>query len=271
MDGTWNSATLVIVLLMLVLVTLALSYHLMQRRTRRRYIEGIEWMQQLCQLLALLQQHRGLSNGYLHGDDSARPRIAQLQQQIGQQLDLLNRKGVWIHLSGIWLGIQGHWSRLEHSYLQLGADASLKQHNRIITHLLNLIADCAENHQLHHLRQDEKQVAYLWQELLSTAEYIGQARALGTGVTAAGSCSSVDKIRLNFLHNRLSNYMSQQESVQVSSALGELLSTLRHQVIVDLPTIASQDYFKQASAVMELLMQQCQQGLTQLAEQLRSH
>jgi len=257
--------------LVVLAIGLVTSYYCMQRRQRARYIDGIHWLQQLCQLLALLQQHRGLSNGFLNGDEAAALRISQLQSQIGQQIEVLNRQGVWIHLSDLWLGIQDHWGRLGQSYRHIGARESLAQHNRMIGHMLHLVADCAESHQLHLLEQEQQPVTYLWQDLLGTVEYIGQARALGTGVTAAGCCNSVDRIRLNFLHNRLSSCMSQLQAAPVSGALGNLLETLRHRVIVDLPTIHPGEYFEQASGVMELLMEEFQTGLSQLESQLDRH
>jgi len=61
-----------------------------------------------------------------------------------------------------------------------------------IIHLLNT-HETSEHH------NGFPNIGYVWRELVTLTENIGQARAIGTGVSVQKHCSSVDKIRLNFL------------------------------------------------------------------------
>lgn len=96
-----------------------------------------------------------------------------------------------------------HWSRLEGSALTLPVSDNIKQHNQLIANMLQLIEDIAAHHNLLFVTHPGDGVSTLWRELLYTTEWLGQARALGTGIAAAGQSTGVERIRLGFLCERI--------------------------------------------------------------------
>lgn len=254
----------------LVIVVIALtSSRQAKRQTQQRYLDGIAWLQQLRILLTTVQQHRGLTNGYLNGDTSSKPRIAEQQRAIVAQINKLNQQGKWIDKNERWLGIRDHWSRLSSNYINHQPSYALEQHNRLVLNVLYLIEDCAEQHHLQELYlSNSKSAEELWKATLFNAEYIGQARALGTGVAAAHHCSSVARIRLKYIHSQLDNYRLKAGNRQINEKLQPLLNSLEHEIMSASPSIKPLDYFALATEALESVVQGFDQGLAQLHKQL---
>lgn len=239
------------------------------RKQHQRYRDGIAWLQLLRVLLTKTQQHRGLSNGYLHGDSSAQSKIAQLQREISQQSNQLEVHGSWLIQTERWGSIKDHWQRLSANYMNHQPSYSLEQHNKLILNILHLIEDCAEQHHLQELSlQGDESVEHLWKSLLFNAEFIGQARAVGTGVTAAKRCNSVERIRLKYLHSKLTEFKQTARNVASSSALAPLLLSIEQDVILNEPNISSSDYFSMATQALDSVMEEFDQGLSDLKQTL---
>jgi hypothetical protein len=59
-----------------------------------------------------------------------------------------------------------------------------------------LIDDIVQDCELLSLKDQQQKPLYIyWRELLTAVEHIGQARAIGIGVSTVASCSSVSRIR----------------------------------------------------------------------------
>ncbi|MBW8190456.1 nitrate- and nitrite sensing domain-containing protein [Neiella marina] len=242
-----------------------------RRQSQQRYLTGISWLQQLRLLLTAVQQHRGLTNGFLNGDSKAKARIAEQQRIINAQINTLNRLGKWSHQNERWLSIQDHWERLASNYINQQASYALEQHNRLVLNLLYLIEDCAEQHHLQELYlTSNKSADELWKATLFNAEYIGQARALGTGVAAAHHCSSVARIRLKYIHSQLDSYCRQANDSNINEKLRPLLISLESDIMVAHPAINPLDYFSLATNALEAVVEVFDRGLEQLAQQLNS-
>ena len=166
-----------------------------------RRADGLLLLQGLRQLLEHLQQHRGLSTGYLGGDHSLKGKVDQIRATIHSDQNNLDASSLSCHER--WESFTDHWSRLEHSALSLPVSDNIKQHNQLIANLLQLIEDIAARHSLLFVTQPGDGVGTLWRELLYTTEWLGQARALGTGIAAAGQSTGVERIRLGFLCERI--------------------------------------------------------------------
>jgi hypothetical protein len=93
---------------------------------------------------------------------------------------------------------------LSNNYTSLSVANNFEQHTALIQNLTYLLEDAAESA---HLTSDHlsgfDNVGYVWRELLQTTENVGQCRAIGTGVAVQKNCSSVDKIRLSYLLQNL--------------------------------------------------------------------
>ncbi|RKF21425.1 hypothetical protein DBZ36_01895 [Alginatibacterium sediminis] len=255
------------VLLIVLMVTLAIRE---RRISKARFLEGLIWLQKLRNILSLVQQHRGLSNGYVCGDHSLSLRILPLQTQINLQRMALSNHGTWIANNPDWAAIQEHWQRLSTGFEKLDSNNNLEQHSKLISSILYLIDDCAEQHQLYEVKdQDQRSIRYLWQDLLVTAENVGQARAIGTGVAATGRCTSVNRIRLSYLHQAISNVSQQNHDVR-NAALNNLLDLLTQKVIVDSPSVSANDYFDVATLALEEVLVRFDETLAELKQLIAS-
>lgn len=184
-----------------IVATGALISHRRNARTRWQRGQGAQLLLGMRRLLEHLQQHRGLTTGYLRGDRSLAAGIEQARRAISddlRQLDIASLASF-----DRWLAFDDHWSRLGRSALSLSVTANLEQHNRMLANLLPLIEDIAASRGLLFVEAPGDGTATIWRELLQTTEWLGQARALGTGIAAAGISSGVERIRLGFLCERI--------------------------------------------------------------------
>jgi hypothetical protein len=161
-----------------------------------------------------------------------------------------------------WSSLIDHWSRLGGGYLQGDGEKNFKQHNILIANLLYLIDDVADVHHLSKVTGDAMDTD--WRYLLSIAEYIGQARALGTGVAAKGECSSVLRIQLNHLRNKISSSVDSSWPDNSRSEIQQLLRCIETQLIIERPNIQAGDYFKLATRCIEHVLEQFDRQIDRL-------
>lgn len=232
-----------------------------KRKAREEQQRGVNWLAELRLLLSHMQRHRGLSSGLLAGNKELEREIEQIQNKIRRDCETINGIGQWIQENERWLGIEQHWRRLSQSYRTLHIDNSLQQHNKLITNLLFLIEDTAEAHHLRLLDDNGARLSFIWRELLVAAEHIGQARALGTAITASGRCDSVSRIRLAYLENKIRETTEQawrnlETPSQTRLQVDMLLRCIQEDVMTDTPTLSSQAYFEKASQCLEAVLGQ---------------
>ena len=256
----------------LVLTSLAHTWRVRNRRTRQ--LKGIEWLVCLRHLLAHLQQHRGLTSAFLAGKTELKGDISSLHTQIRRDCEAVILIGEWITHSPRWQGIEEHWQRLAQRFQTLDRDTNIGQHNRLITNLIYLIEDTADAHELKHLCEDIAQAQRVWRDLLISAEHIGQARAIGTAITAAGNCDSVSRIQLSYLSNKIEETSQRVKndleiSHQTQHKLQELLYCIKDRVMLDTPQIDSQIYFKLATACLEDMLAKYDEEVMRLRVNIR--
>lgn len=185
-------------------ITVAVINQKNQVLMKKKQRTGLQWLLLLRGFLSHTQQHRGLTTGYLNGDQSLEQRIEQLHQSLMSDIKKIENIDEWITENENWNSIKDHWLRLKRGYKTNTMENNLTQHGCLIRNILYLIEEMAEHHQLLRLDNiDEFGVDFIWRNLLETTEYMGQARALGTGISASQSCSSVDKIKLNYLKDKI--------------------------------------------------------------------
>ncbi|MBD9360319.1 nitrate- and nitrite sensing domain-containing protein [Methylomonas fluvii] len=188
------------------------------RQTRLEHLRGqlhcLEITGALKNLLTQIQQHRGMVSAYLNGDLSFKYKITVLQSDIDRQLDQLSGQFKRSPESlQSFVEIRDAWKQLQPSVLHLTKEASFERHCLLAGTILNLIRDIAEHSQLH---QESicpfSFIEILWHLLPDTAEAIGQARAIGTGMAAAGRCRITDRIKLGFLITRIRQAIERVEA-----------------------------------------------------------
>jgi hypothetical protein len=227
-----------------------------ERQNVNKQQAGISWLQLLAKLLTLMQQHRGLTTGYIGGDSSLKPRIDDLQRAINNQIKQVEQQGDWAKSNDGWIGINDHWKRLSGYYKDHSKDYNFTQHSSLIKSLLYLIEDCAEQHHLQELQCAKKQPAsILWQQLLNAGEYVGQARAIGTGIAATGASSSVERIKLNYLKQQLEAFLLKNPMPELNPFIEQLLESISNHILIAKPDLTADQYFKLATAALDKIIE----------------
>lgn len=239
---------------LLFLLFLALSLKRKRRIAERMLARGIEYIKLMRNLLTYIQQHRGLTTGYINGNTSVQAEIDKVNLHVKRIAQDIQDSGLWVRDNIKWMSLLDHWQRLAQSYLQGDADNNFKQHNILIANLLYLIEDVADSHHL--AKMGGGSLDTDWRYLLSIAEYIGQARALGTGVAARGECSSVMRIQLNHLRNKISGSVEEAWSEKLRQEIKSLMQCIETQLVVDKPTITPGDYFALATRCIDHILEQ---------------
>jgi hypothetical protein len=221
-----------------------------KRTEEKLFNTGICYLKKLRNLLTYIQQHRGLTNGFLSGNLALGPDIQALELKIKNEISDIQAIAGWIQTNSKWDSMVDHWMRISTNYKTAGAEGNLKQHNNLIANLLYLIDDLAYAHHLGKLgligATDSN-----WRKLLFIAEYIGQARALGMGVVSRGICTSVLRIQLNHLKVKIESNINPAWDESTRYDFQHFLKVIQEQVITDTPTIAPAEYFKLATGCIE--------------------
>ncbi|MDO7086417.1 hypothetical protein WNY51_00695 [Pseudocolwellia sp. AS88] len=245
-------------------IIIAFSIRVAKRsKIKKSQLQGITYITQLKPLISLVQQHRGLTSAWLNGDENVKPKLVNLQNEIKQVIHLLNKTD--LQANERWMSFYDHWQRMLEFKIKPSVSNSFDQHCSLIKNLSYLLEDTSESYFLtseHH--KGFPNIGYTWRELIVLTENIGQARAIGTGVSVQKHCSSVDKIRLSFLAENMTkvstgtlnnlHYLSDEiekhnNHIQIArSKIQELTLVIAKELVnsTDI-TIESQDYFSMAS------------------------
>ena len=227
-----------------------------------KQLRGLRWLANLRVVMAHIQQHRGMTHGYLNGNYEAAKEIESLQKRVSQNFAEISAIDNAIEDNEFWQGITQHWARLAGRYKYIDRENNLMQHNQLIKNILCFIDELAQECDLLSLKnQHNKPLHLYWRDLLAAVEFIGRARAIGTGVAAAGACDQLSRTRLHHLcqqieehTNRLWSEMELDESGSVE--IKRLMICIDEQILLGMPTISANDYFLLATAAIDSLLGQ---------------
>lgn len=260
-----------------------LAFYGLHRRARWQKQQHIQLnIRQLTLLRALIagfQRHRGLSNGVLCGDGSLGQDLASTRQALdrhirdAQALDSTHAEA--------WNSLIDHWSRMREGR---GSDPAnnLAQHHLIIRNSIFLMEDVANEIDLSGGKATLAYLPCIWREVVQAAEWAGQARALGTGIAAAGRSSAEQRVRMRFLYQKIqllagTAFATLQRHVAKHPQTDSFRLTQRAQVVEDFlrcieqellgqeqPVIAAKAYFQHATGAIDELLALVDTALTQL-------
>ncbi|MCG8315899.1 MAG: hypothetical protein MI976_22030 [Pseudomonadales bacterium] len=273
---------------LLVLLFAFLSILGQRRNASRKMLQknGLESVLLLKALIALIQQHRGISFGIKNGDTTLCSQLTSVQSQINDaKHQLIANTRVLLSMER-WIHCASHWDKLQKNWQELTANDALLQHNCLIRNLLYLLEDVAAVHQLFDEALPHKpKVALLWKDLLQIGECIGQARAMGTGIAAAKTCSGVAKIRMMFLVERIKR-TADISLPQVCALLGDsgeasladidtrlkgfLCSVEEHLLGTHAPSISAQDYFLSATQILDEVFKLFDSAVLELKQSIQN-
>ena len=262
---------------------LALLFYGLHRRTRRQKQQHIQLnIRQLTLLRALiagLQRHRGLSNGVLCGDVSLSQDLAATRQALDQHIR--DAQALDSTHAEAWNSLIDHWSRMREGR---GSDPAnnLAQHHLIIRNSIFLMEDVANEIDLSGGQATLAYLPCIWREVVQAAEWAGQARALGTGIAAAGRSSAEQRVRMRFLYQKIqllagSAFATLQRHIaehpqtdafrlpQRAQVVESFLRCIEQELLSQEQTaIAAKAYFQHATGAIDELLALVDTALTQL-------
>lgn len=243
-----------------------------QKQCRQQLqIDGLVKLNTIRKLLTRMQQHRGLTNGVLHGDMNLQARLSKVTASISTIQQEISDAYPDLVENDRWLAMLDHWHRFASDCINLHIRNSLEQHNRLVLNLLYLINDIAFENKLHQLNDDNSEsIQFLWQELLFTAESIAQIRALGTGIAAAQLCSHAERIRLNYLCQTLEQNINIQKNQDFLLKISHLLKVIDSEITITNPTIKADNFFNIATESIDMILQSFDKQLSNVEYKLHT-
>lgn len=234
-----------------------------KKKNRDVQVRGILWLGHLRVFIARVQKHRGMTTAYINGSKDRAREIEQLSWDISEDIKKIERVGSWIVNNENWNSIAEHWARLASGYkTNENPGNNLTQHSRLIQNTLYLVEEMADEHGLLQIKGSQSaSIEFLWKDLLHAIEYLGQARAVGSGITAKHSCSSVERIKMNYLHRKIEENCFSVTQFLPEGDIAErevrsFLSTIQRDVLAHKCVLDTSQYFDMATKTIEFLYDQ---------------
>lgn len=251
-----------------VLILALMAIHARQSRRRfasQAYRESITACRALLAMISGIQQHRGLSSAWLAGDNSFRPRLTALENDIAQRLPELQTairneaRQPAPCLTGNALALfSHHWRNLCDRLGELSIEQSVAQHTMMIEMLLKWLQALGEA-RIEPVVADavRPQVRDCLTRLPAITECLGQARALGMSVSTRQGCPAVARVRLMFLVSRAESLFKQvsdhgRQATEATAAFQHMARIIRTQMLqASGITISPQAYFSLSTAAID--------------------
>ncbi|MBS1198748.1 MAG: Histidine kinase, region:Bacterial chemotaxis sensory transducer [Proteobacteria bacterium] len=240
----------------------------------RQEMEGVRLIKPMTLLAQAMQQHRGLSSGVLNGNQGLAERRSAKERDVSAAFSVTEAVlSAKLKENAEWKAVVGEWEKIRSEGLRWTAAESFKRHTEMIERLLALRVDVADDQAL---TLDPAMDSYYLMDtfvvkLPSLLEHLGQARALGTGLLAKKQISEVQKLELGGLLGEIEVTLRQQNaniakvstytpslakklevvSKELSADVENLTRLLRQDVLGEKFATPSQDYFNQATTVID--------------------
>jgi methyl-accepting chemotaxis protein len=175
----------------------------------RKETLGIEYSNSVRKLLEHLQQHRGLSNTYLNGDESFKEPLLAMRLQVDDDIKEIDqtdeRLGNQLITTDKWKPIRDKWQVLREGDFNLKPIANYEFHSSLISDLLSFMIYIGDTSGL---RLDPGSDSYYLMntmliKLPAIIETASQARGLGSGISARKTISADEKLQLIVLSGNL--------------------------------------------------------------------
>ncbi|MEP0356511.1 hypothetical protein [Paraglaciecola sp.] len=200
--------TLMVISLSIIAISLLIFNSWKTKQQWQQHKRILSKVKKIKLLISLLQKHRGKNAAYIQGDAQAKPIIAGIKVELKPIIEELNAEQLIITQER-WLGFSDHWPRLASTAGDLSIEKSYVQHTEMIANLLYLLEDIAEHEHFNKSSFESlPNISLLWRELPFTVEYIGQSRAMGVAIAAAGASTQVDKVKLGYLEKKITELSS---------------------------------------------------------------
>ena len=112
MNNNFISLIVVALIISIVMVSLFITGINKKKHRKDRQMLGLAWLRNLRVLLSYIQQHRGMSTGYLNGGVTLKNEIDSLQKKVNNEITNISQLNSWMNINSNWQSIIQHWLRL---------------------------------------------------------------------------------------------------------------------------------------------------------------
>ena len=109
---------------------------------------GLSALSSLQLLMSSIQQHRGLANGYIHGEVALHHALVEIRAKVHAQITQIESSSDWVVDKDYWQGITESWAKILASFPQSDPSKSFRTHSALIRNILMLIGVTAHRYRL---------------------------------------------------------------------------------------------------------------------------
>jgi hypothetical protein len=259
---------------------------LRQRRSELVSPDALRTCDALLRLVAQLQQHRGLSSGWLSGDRGFETRMmarrVDIEATLAELMPLVAKESANARpcLTSNDLSLFRHQWRMQAGSLASGSvEQNIARHTQLIARALDWLAAVGEARieLIAGRRLPPGLVRNYTNCLPALSECLGQSRAIGSSVAVKKGCSAVSRVRLMFLVSRAEFLLDQscagveldQVGQYARAAVQRLASTVRGEMLAAANVSVSADaYFTTATQAIDAVLDWAHHSAAQIESSL---
>ncbi|MDC9728673.1 MAG: EAL domain-containing protein, partial [Methyloprofundus sp.] len=157
---------------------------------------GLEALPSIFKAIQEIQQHRGLSASVLGGNHKQKEQLSLKTLDTTKSLQLLKIAiPTNMSQSAPWLQSQAHWQEITKAGMTWSVEKNFSLHSQLVQQLLILSQELADKYLL--TNQTDIATYYLINTMLyqlaPTQEFMGETRAKGMGIIAAGASTEIQR------------------------------------------------------------------------------
>ena len=174
---------------------------------------GLHYINTVRQPIEHIQQHRGMMAAYLNGSTEFYERIMQKRRVVDEKIMELGRidksLGGQLDTSDSMAMLLQKWNTIKNNSMDMNVADVIKTHTNLIADMLNLMASIADTSGI--TLDSKLDSNYMGSTLVSglpkMIEYMGQARAIASGVAAKGKFTNQETYtKLAVLSSNINNF-----------------------------------------------------------------
>lgn len=205
--------------IILIPLMISLTFVIITLDERAKKVEfqsnGIDYDSQVRKLIKHTQEHRGMSSILLNGDASIKNNLAQKDNDILSDIENIDKLeksyGKGMNTSSHWNSIKESYTAILKDLRSMSAKESFDTHTALISDLFDLTLEINTSTKL--LLQDKLEDYYLIDTVVNKlpliAEYMGQSRAIGSGIATKEKITQEEKEKLNDLVDSINLLMDE--------------------------------------------------------------
>ncbi|MGE5467435.1 MAG: methyl-accepting chemotaxis protein [Ignavibacteria bacterium] len=253
----------------------------------RHELAATSLIRPLQRQIQLMQQHRGLSAGYLSGNAAMKPKLDAKQAEVGEAAQAVDaveaRHAALLGTTAEWQGIKADWEQIRSTLPRLTAAESVAAHTRLIERMLRLQSTVADAGTLNGDPQIE--TFYLIDTLVTRLpeilERLGRMRAQGTAILTKHEVTDGERIAMSvhvaILNNTLGTLQRNLEKVahqkpdlaqtadklsrDLAAATGEVVAVINGDILTSRFSILPQAYFDRVTQAIDIGYRQMYESL----------